>query len=622
MKNSFAALFIIIVAAALYIANIKNCPVSSFHDDSYYVLTARQIAGVYDPTKIPHLFFSRPLGYTLLLAPVVRLFPGKIIPVKIFTISLYLLALFFVYKVFEDRLEKQELFLFLFLCATNPVMLHYSVAVMNESAFILFNFLSVWLLKVYFAGGKGKSKNLLFTILALTALGITRVEGLFLFGFVFLWFLYSGKRKTALFFFLFYSLLMLPLELKGGGRGYDYNSSWDIFLYTFKEGHLREVISRNFIEYLRLAADKVVLPISAFFEWPFALKILAGSIIALFALRGFVRPILASGLDAVLRCYILSYVVIHLLLPAYRDRYFVGFAPFLIFFFLRGVEKIGYKVKYAVFPVLTLLYLANAFQEISHSRSAKLPEESFTYIKEKIPEGAHLASNLAFNLIFLTGRACIDASSKINCDENYAYYLRSDIEYVVMFHIYRPGTAYSFAQGNVASEKRSRQYLLNGERFEPIYVNEKEKVVIFKLRDEFKKTFKAAMKIAHPAAEKFKKGDFDTAEKLYKEALKINGSIPVIINNLALVYTIQGKSDEAEKTLLEGIRRCPDSPMLYNMAGEVFIGKGMLEEAKKYFEVAGEKARKMFDNHSEKIAAQRIVLMNENSSRFAGETKN
>jgi len=618
-KKNLPVIFILLFAGIMYFLNRGYCPIGSFHDDAYYVLSARYLAGV---SSIEVGSFTRPIGYTLLLTPVAKLFPhSKVLPFKIFTIILYLCALFFVFKVFEDRFRKKwEAYLFVGLCAFNPIIFQYSPAIMNEAGFIFFTYLSIYLLRRYL-DAEYDLKVLVLLAFSLAWLGLVRVEGIFLGGLVFLYFLHAKRRKNALFFFLFFALFLLPLMLKGGGRGYNYKVSLVNYIYSFTEGNVFDLVKTNIIEYLNYLPDSLVFP----FYRPgdvHGIQVLFGIVIAVFIIAGFLRPIFTPSLDRIIRIYISVYAVIHLLLAAHRYRYFVAFIPFMLFFLIRGIDLFFSRARCYIQCIIMVMYLVAAYAATVHKKPPPPYQETISYIKENIPKDAKVAVNLNYTYSFYTDRNCIGASHAYETeDEHFAYYADADVDYIVLFYIHSPGTKYSFAQFNVAANKRRRRILINKDRYDVVWINYKEKSAILKPNEEFKKSFVKAMDVAEKAQKKLKTGDLEAAERLYLKAIKINGKIPVIINNLSFIYFSQGRLEKAKEILFEGIKNCPQSPMLYNLLGEVFFQEGNLPEAEKYFKKALANAEWFYDSKAEDVARKGLTKVTKQGKIIIARTE-
>ena len=76
------------------------------------------------------------------------------------------------------------------------------------------------------------------------------------------------------------------------------------------------------------------------------------------------------------------------------------------------------------------------------------------------------------------------------------------------------------------------------------------------------------------------KGDFDLAGKEFEKAIKKNKDWVIPYLNLGHLYYRQGKLDQAESALREGLRVKGSHPDLLNNLAWVLMDKGQLKEAK------------------------------------------
>ena len=74
-------------------------------------------------------------------------------------------------------------------------------------------------------------------------------------------------------------------------------------------------------------------------------------------------------------------------------------------------------------------------------------------------------------------------------------------------------------------------------------------------------------------------GEYNLAEKSFKEAIQINKKIPDAHNNLGLLYIEQKKIDQSVECFKNAIRISPNNPFFYNNLGNALAQKNMLESA-------------------------------------------
>ena len=74
-------------------------------------------------------------------------------------------------------------------------------------------------------------------------------------------------------------------------------------------------------------------------------------------------------------------------------------------------------------------------------------------------------------------------------------------------------------------------------------------------------------------------GEYNLAEKSFKEAIQINKKIPDAHNNLGLLYIEQKKFDQSVESFKNAIRISPNNPFFYNNLGNALAQKNMFESA-------------------------------------------
>lgn len=132
---------IVLVAAALFVLMIPAIPVGTTEDDGTYITMAQSLAQgkglslTYLPTDPLYPFV--PIGYPLLLAPLVVLFPGSFLPLQLLSSGLLLVTVVLVYRYARPRLGDGAALLAAALFGTNLAIAHIAAQVMSEALFLL-----------------------------------------------------------------------------------------------------------------------------------------------------------------------------------------------------------------------------------------------------------------------------------------------------------------------------------------------------------------------------------------------------------------------------------------------------------------------------------------------------
>lgn len=81
--------------------------------------------------------------------------------------------------------------------------------------------------------------------------------------------------------------------------------------------------------------------------------------------------------------------------------------------------------------------------------------------------------------------------------------------------------------------------------------------------------------------ERVREGDGAESERLFKQALELEPDSPVILNNLAAAYSLQGRLDESDRLIRQIHQQHPDYLFGITNLAKIHIHKGELNEAEK-----------------------------------------
>ncbi len=132
---------VVLVAAVLFTIMIPAIPVGTTEDDGTYITMARSLAQgkglslTYLPTD--PVYPIVPIGYPLVLAPLVLLFPDSFLPLQLLSSGLLLVTVVLVYRYARSRLGDGAALLAAALFGTNLAIVHSAAQVMSEALFLL-----------------------------------------------------------------------------------------------------------------------------------------------------------------------------------------------------------------------------------------------------------------------------------------------------------------------------------------------------------------------------------------------------------------------------------------------------------------------------------------------------
>lgn len=448
------------------------------NDDACYVNAARWLAGTQNVQKQLGL---RPLGFPVLLAPVAALFPENNFPFKAVSAGFYLAAAALLFFLFEEILDKEKLLILTALTALNPLLVRLSGTVMSEGAFLFFTVLSLYLLEKCLQEDFSL-KRIFLTGLSVFYLSFIRPEGFVFFIAVFIYLIVKRRWRTSLYLTFFFLILFSPLLLdvfKLGGSTDRYIAEWS---YCFFSGHALDLFFSNAVFYLKEFLSLFGLTRLSAGILYFAL---AGGILFFFGF-GFLRG--TSGHTAgILRVYIVLYILLHIVWPARESRFLLGIMPFTVLFFIYGLAKAGRRVMLSAAAVILISYI---YQDVSMcgKKFDWVSHETFGYVRDNLPSRAVFIAEAPSPFFLRTGRKALPLFYSESADDFFFDFLNSGADYIILFD--KKSTAlYKFPTIVSSGIERARRFVMDKRRFEPVYVNFGERAVIFKAKDNFKKTF-------------------------------------------------------------------------------------------------------------------------------------
>ncbi|MFH1353208.1 MAG: glycosyltransferase family 39 protein [bacterium] len=479
--KKFGLIVILAVAAVFYALNLNLYQVGHINDDAYYVNASRWLAGTQNVQKQLGL---RSLGFPVLLAPVAALFPENNFPFKAVAAGFYLAAAALLFFLFAEILDKEKLLILTALTALNPLVVRLSGTVMSEGAFLFFTVLSLYLLEKCLQEDFSL-KRIFLTGLSVFYLSFIRPEGSVFFIAVLIYLAVKRRWKTSLYLTFFFLILLCPLLLnvfKLGGSADRYFTEWS---YCFFRGHALNLIFSNAVFYLKEFVSLFGLTEEIRLSAGILYFALAGGILFF---CGFGFLICPSGHTAgILRVYITLYILLHIVWPARESRFLLGITPFAVLFLIYGLAAAGRRVMLAAVAVILISYIyqdvflcGKKFDWVSH--------ETFGYVRDKFPARAVFIAEAPSPFFLRTGRKALPLFHSASAADFFFDFLNSGADYIILFD--KKSTAlYKFPTIISAGIEKTRKFVMDKRRFEPVYVNSEERAVIFRAKDDFKRTF-------------------------------------------------------------------------------------------------------------------------------------
>ena len=444
-------------AALVYLTSLT--PLVQGADDATYIGLAKALAGgqgyrqVWLPEVPPETHF--PIGFPLLLAPVLVLLPG--FPVNVS--ALILVSVFFgvltlplLHRLLTEQsdLSQPEILLVVLLATLNPLTLRFtSLTVMSEVTYTWFSLAALWLARRYRAAPGWRNWYLLLLAAALAMSYLLRVVGITLIAAVGLDLLWrrGGRKVLALLAsvaLLLASWLYRNAQVSTGAATLSYGGDFWLKDYAHPEwGRIQSPLELA-IRVVSNAWEHVTR------QWPYLfLPNLGGNAVSSFIGRfglGWLVAAIGLGLVALvllgmahqwrkggrlLPLYLTSYVGLILLPPWVTVRNWLPVLPLLSFCLVVGVrrtvawglrrwKRVSARVERATVSVALLLLLGMLISDRHYLRlglgyhlRSQLPtteaslQEAWAWIRDNTPARARFAYEFPAKLYIGTGRQAV-----------------------------------------------------------------------------------------------------------------------------------------------------------------------------------------------------------------------
>jgi len=581
--------------------NYNQVPdVGLFNDDAYYILAARHFAGV-DANYFGE-FKSRALGFAVLLSPWTKIFPNAIQSFKIPVVLFYIGAVFLLFFVFRDEISYFFIFLLSFVFITSFAVIINGLAIFPQGAYLFF----VLLFLYFFRKKMGQSLNFSLKKVVFFAflnfwLVFIRPEGFIWFLLTVVFFLKERKWKAALyfsFFFSAFSILVLYRNSPFCAGTEKYISEWGFAVF---QTDLLKIVYENLIFYISALSRGFV-----FFYNLNSLAFPLGVFCLLIIIYGFAKIKEKSQIWFLIKWGTLFHFILLLIWPAKDFRFLIPAAPFFIFYFLKGLESLNKKLFIFLLFVMVATHLYNIFHK---KPSFRISRETFDFINKSTEVEDMFSSELNYTIALFTGRKSIPLQGQPTIDEFVSALIKKQVDYIVLFN--RVGqTEYKNIPTEAQLAKvRNRTFVGEKEIFVPIYVNEKEQTVVFRMDKLYKKSFEKAFLLYRKGVEKIKQGKWKAAKKILEKAVDVNPKIPFLCNALAFVYAEEGNFKKAEAVLLTCISSVKTNPFVYISLGEICERMKDTKRAKSFYQKALKISEKLFFKEAYNLALQKLKFM-------------
>ncbi|MBI5630159.1 MAG: glycosyltransferase family 39 protein [Elusimicrobia bacterium] len=405
------------VLGALYILCRRAYYVGFFNDDAFYIIGARSLlSGSYSQLNAPG---SPPLasympGYSMMLAPLAWLFPGRLWPFQFFSMGLVLTSLWLLWDCFSGFLEPRELAAATFVSGLSPLFLSMSGTVLSEIPFL---FLTAVIFSI--ARRKWESRSPGFWAWFALLMGfacLVRPTGLALVAGVVVALALEARARESFFCLclgLAPFLLFLARNAHLTGRGLLYFTE-----FAASARGAEGLASFWTIFKANLAFYGKFLFVTTMFRWPWvwgwleAATIGTGAALAALGAKAWAK----SGWRRFAGLYLLFFFTAHLFWSKQAGRYLFPVIPFAAVFLIKGAGDTGARFGRggAAAFAAAIVSLALAMAPARRIAAASLlwerspvntpPERTLDWIARRTAPGDIFAAELDGRFYLLSGR--------------------------------------------------------------------------------------------------------------------------------------------------------------------------------------------------------------------------
>lgn len=222
-KSHYLLLAILFIAAIIYSLNFNFVQVGIFSDDAAYIVLAKSIATGQGYARVnfpePEPEVAWPMGYPLLISPLLALWPFDYTPLKLFSLFLTLLSIVILWKYLQFRITSGYALLVILLYALNDDVVNSASFVMSEPAYLIWSLLGLYCLHRFEKDQFRKWYQIPLLALMLIMTALTRLLGISLAVACILALLKQRQLKTAIIIGLIFSVGILPQIMLGRQAG-------------------------------------------------------------------------------------------------------------------------------------------------------------------------------------------------------------------------------------------------------------------------------------------------------------------------------------------------------------------------------------------------------------------
>ncbi len=412
-KKQYWLLIALVLSTGFSMASLNTFQIGTYMDDAWYINTATALATgqgfsrIWFPQPVPET--NLPIGYPLALSVIRLFFPQSFLPLQLFSLLCVLVTLYLSVKVFDAYLSPFLYITYIFLVSVNTNIVGASHQVMSEAFYLMLTFIVFALVQASEHSGQQKWLAIICAFVATYGFFTRGWGGALVVSLVAYW-LINKKWKSALFTVLIFVASVILWSWRNaslGGSGVINNLGADSDAVRWYVGRLLNSVSTLDDVFLDQMST-IIMPLflgPRFLQFFGAARLmfvpyLLAASVSLAIVAGWIRHFI-SGRGILMNLYVFFYLLI--LIQAPGLRYWIPLIPFVIYYFLIGVEW-GIQVicdrirkplwapfmALAIFSMVFILHLGRDFQEILDPVRNRIPDvaSGSTWIADNTPDDA------------------------------------------------------------------------------------------------------------------------------------------------------------------------------------------------------------------------------------------
>jgi len=598
LRVGTSEMFILIASfAAIYLWWLfkPRYQLGMINDDAFYYLNAQSII---HHIKMGHLFtigkplsVHHPLGLSLLIAPLVWLFPDAVPPVQAVSLVSLILALILLQRLVRGEFDGLNIGLLVLWTALHPTCTRFSVVVMAELPFMALSFLALWLEKRTDSWSQGLLVPVLAALVWFKVLGLTLVAAVTIERWR------QNRKNEALALFCLVLLLISPwfyisqvayqtnMQLPTPS----YMTELSSYLHSSAGiGTLLQSFLQKGIYYSKFAAFSFLFPLFTQAVWQYSLPIWGEALLAVsmfFTIMGYFWTCRKSM--GTMETYVAFFVASLLLWPSVAWRYMIPIGPFLMLYLIRGIQELTpneLKSKAAT-SVLVISILCELFFLVklnaSHQPIAdSLPLQTMAWMDQNLPKDAVVASEAAPIVRVYTHRQAFFLPWLPDPDLLIAFFELHRITHVLLKPDMKLQTLVGQQLEKISSATHISAYRLitDSPVFRQIYNNPSESTMVYEVVQKAP-NYEEANRLGSKAVQELVLGHLEEAKRLYEEELRQDPRLFASYQGLGGIYAKQWNLNKAAEILEHCRKEWPTSPAARYNLGWMYWELGKIKAA-------------------------------------------